>query len=142
MDKIPVVQSEWLKKHFELTEKDWPSEFWEPKDICKILIGEYSFRGLDYEGNSDSFSDECGFSLADHRNKDKIYGICVHFAFLMEKCKTLEFYELLSNFKEMLENFEYAFRALKNQDEDEQLYYLLVDAGIIEDGGDPFLNDR
>lgn len=107
MIQLPDIQKIWLKTNFGLDKRDMPVEFWESSDIIDMLICEHYFRGKEYMGDCNNFSEMCFESLTanEKENKKRFNKLFIQISYLKEECYKKEYYELLSNINEMIDEF-------------------------------------
>ena len=134
MIKINITQTLWLKQNFALTKKDFPKDFYEPKDIIQMLLGLHHFKGVEHYNSkceSLSFIEEAYLSMAaSQANIKGFIKIFTQFDYLMKLLERKEYYELLSNFTTMMNCFLKAVDLKKNADFD----YILFDLGFTKSG--------
>lgn len=99
MNKIPKIQEIWIRENFALSKRDFPTDFWSPKDLIEMLVNGLKFRGLDYNGEKTNFSEDCTKSISISVNNKLKFNNCIfpQFYYLMQECLDNEYYELLNN---------------------------------------------
>ena len=73
MIRLNEEQSQWMEQNFNLSSSDLPNNFYCAETLIETICNTYdNFRGEDYNGNSQSFVDDCLLSLfASESNKKK-----------------------------------------------------------------------
>ena len=101
-------QSNWIKKNFNLSKRDFPTDFCDIDDFIKILQGKHYYRGKDYKGDNQDFVDDCLLSFYARESNEKQFiriFTQLHRFWIPESLK-LEYYELVENLYEINERFE------------------------------------
>ena len=111
MTRVPTIQEDFLKLYNPFYNLEFPSDFYEKQDLFKTIVGEYCFRGEDYNGNGYSFSDTVLMSILANERKNlcRMKTLYMKLKFLMPECTEKGFCELSQNISEMLKSFDSAF---------------------------------
>lgn len=138
MIKINAEQTNWLKENFALSKKDFPKDFYEPKEIIDYLLGLSNFRGFEHQNSQSdllSFIEASYLSMTSREtNKVGFIRIFIQFEYLITVLEEKEYYELLSNFTTMMSCFLRAVEITNDIDFSYKLFELgfkKTDAGFV-----------
>lgn len=135
MIKLNNEQAIWLNGNFALTKNDLPIDFMTSKEWVETLSGLFHFRGIENHNSGAeqlSFIEECILNVLGYGvdNKLRYQKLLKQIAYLRIECEKLEYYELLSNIKELLDNFTIASESITFLETEQEVNSLLLNTNV------------
>lgn len=111
MKKLNQEQIDWLTMNFTVFRMKFHVEFGDPIDLLKTLVGEYHFRGEEYNGKSTDFTEDVYLLITGYTEGEEFIALLLkNLEGILKKAELeTDYYELCSNLKTMIDSIYMAF---------------------------------